>query len=260
MTRFVSIASSKGGSGKTTAALNLGVALVNMGKQVVVIDTNLHAPHIGVHLGSVTPPSTLNQVLKGEKQLGKATFRHPSGLAVVPASISYIDAREADASRLKDTIRSLEGHAEIVLIDTSAGLGDVARAAIGSADETIIVTTPELPAIADALRTIKLAQENGVTVLGVILNRVKGDSLEVAKENVEQLLDKPVIAVIPEDNHVRKSLRMRHPVVYTHPNSPASTGFKQLAAHLLGKSYIATLERREKSSMFHYMLKRLGLR
>ena len=63
---------------------------------------------------------------------------------------------------------------------------------------------------------------------------VRGDDLEMATTDVEKLLEKPVISSIPHDENIRKSVKLSHPVVYSHPNSPSSSSFKNLASLLLG--------------------------
>ena len=69
MTRFITLVSGKGGVGKTTTAINLGQALTDMGKKVVVVDANLVTPNIGIHLGVMNPEGTINKFLRKEKDL-----------------------------------------------------------------------------------------------------------------------------------------------------------------------------------------------
>ena len=237
MTKFIAIASGKGGVGKTTTALNLGTALSNFGKDVVVVDANLSTPHLSLHLGSPKLRVTLNDSLIGIVDIKDAAYLHPSGVRIIPSSIALEDSSKINYEALHDALLGLTGATELVLIDTAAGIGDDAKAAIKSADELIVVVTPDMPSIAEAMKTIRIAEEHGVKVIGAVVNRHKGDKFEVSKNNIEALLDKPIIGLIPEDNSVLRSLALKHPVVYTHPDSEASIGFKKLAAKLMGQNY-----------------------
>jgi len=241
MTKFIAIASGKGGVGKTTTALNLGTALSNFGKDVVIVDANLSTPNISLHLGSPKLGATLNDSMRGRIDIKDAVYLHPSGVRVIPSSISMDDMEGVNHNSMHETLLGLVGATELVLLDTAGGIGEETRAAIRSADEVIVVVNPEMLSVADAMKTIKISEDRGIKVSGVVINRVKGDKFEISKKNIEALLDKPVIGMIPEDNSVLRSLALKHPVVYTHPDSSASIGFKKLAAKIMGQEYVEKL-------------------
>lgn len=243
MTKFIAVASGKGGVGKTTTALNLGTALSNFGKDVVIVDANLSTPHISLHLGSPKLSVTLNDSLKGNVDIRNAAYLHPSGIRIIPSSIALEDSGEVNHDLLHDTLLGLVGATELVILDTPGGIGKDTIAALKAADEVIVVVTPDMLSIAEALKTIRLAEDNGKTVIGAVLNRFKGDKFEVSAKNIEALLNKPIMGIIPEDNAVSRSLALKHPVVYTHPDSAASLGFKKLAARLMGQDYGHSLSR-----------------
>jgi septum site-determining protein MinD len=258
MTKFIVIASSKGGVGKTTTAINLGTALTTFGRDVIVVDCNLSTPNLALYLGAPTVPITLHDVLTKNKKITDALYRHSHGLKIIPASQSVKDRKKIDYNKLNNLIQSLSGMAEFVIIDTAAGLKDEAVSAMKMGDEILVVSTPELPAVSDALRTINMAKEHGKKVSGIILTRVYDDELELKKEDVEAMLETPVIAMIPEDETMREAVQMKNPVTYTHPNAPSSQGYKQLAANLLGEKYVESVEKED--TFMDYMLKRLGMK
>jgi len=256
MTKFIVIASSKGGVGKTTTALNLGTALTSFDREVIVVDANLSTPNVSLYLGAPNIPVTLHDVLHKDKKITDALYVHNHGLKVIPAGQAV--RKKIDFEKLKERIRSLSGLAEYVIIDSAAGLNDEALGAIKTGDEIIIVSTPELPAVSDALRTIRTAKEEGKEVRGVILTRVYEDELDLSKQDVEAILEVPVIGIIPEDDSMREAVKMNTPVTYTHPNSPSARGYKEVASKLLGEKYVDSIEKND--TMFDYMLKRLGLK
>ena len=237
MTKFIAVSSGKGGVGKTTTAINLGTAISLFGRQVVVLDSNFATPNINIHLGAPVVPVTLNDVLRGDKHITQAVYEHDSGLRIIPANISLDSFNKKDMKRLKDVILDLESFYDYVIIDTAAGLNDDALVSLKAADEVLIVTNPELPAVTDALKTIKTAVKHKATVIGVVVSKVRDDHYELSFNNIESILEYPVIGVIPHDNTVREALYFKHPLIYTHPKSPASVAYKKLAATILGEPY-----------------------
>jgi septum site-determining protein MinD len=142
-------------------------------------------------------------------------------------------------------------------MDCGAGLSKDVLSVMKFADEVLIVTNPELSAVTNALKTIKMAEENNKTVLGVILNRAKNND-NISIENVEALLEKPIIGVIPETDYMRKALKAKHPLVYYYPRSGPAKAFKRTAAWLAGEDYQDFEE--EKKGFFGYILQKLGLK
>ena len=127
--------------------------------------------------------------------------------------------------------------ADIVIVDSAAGLGNEAMGAVSMADEIIIVTNPEMPAITDALKTAKLAEEMGKPILGVIITKVRKDEIELQPETVREMLDAPILGMVPYDLHVSHSLNLRNAVVHTHPKSPSARAYKEIAARIINVPY-----------------------
>ncbi|MDD5254160.1 MAG: cell division ATPase MinD [Candidatus Nanoarchaeia archaeon] len=250
MTRFIGIISGKGGVGKTTTSINLGAALTYFGKNTVVIDANLTTPNIGIHLGVPIVPINLNHVLQGKNTMNEAMYEHPCGTKIIPASISLYDLKKTNPDNLKKHIRSLDNKSDIVLVDCAAGLGREALMALDAVDELLIVTNPELPAITDALKTIKLAEEMKKDIIGVILTKTKENNLDVSINNVQAILEKPVISSIPDSKAVREALTLKDAVVFTHPKSEPAVNYKKLASNLIGKNYEEEMPRGFFSKLF----------
>src|SRR3989344_1403655 len=174
MTRVYAIISGKGGVGKTTSTINLGVSLNQLGEQVIIVDGNLTTSNIGIHLGAPIVPITLNHVLSGQAKIEDAIYEHESGTKIIPASLSLKETTDIDYNKLSEISKKLKKITDHVLIDAAAGLGEEAKATIAAADEIIIITNPEMSAVTDALKTIKLAEEMNKIIKGVIINRYRG--------------------------------------------------------------------------------------
>jgi septum site-determining protein MinD len=237
MTRLIVLTSGKGGVGKTTLSSNLAAALTDFGENVIVMDTNLTTPNLGIHLGMHLTPNTLHDVLKGYSRLKDAIYPHPYGFKVIPAGLGLNDLKGVDVGRLPEISLNLIGKADYVIMDSAAGLGREAISALSASDETIIITNPDLPSVTDALKIISIAKESNVKIIGAVINRVKGHSFELARDDVGNFLKVPIIAEIPEDPNIALSIAAKKPLVEISPNSPAAIEIKKLAAKLSGRKY-----------------------
>lgn len=237
MTKFICIASGKGGVGKTTAVVNIGTALSRFGYNTVIIDANISTPNLSLHLNLPKTGKTLHDVLKDKADVFEAMYSQSSGIKVMPGSLSLWGLKSINKYRMDYVLSKIKGTCDVALLDCSSGVGEDATSAISSADEMFIVTNPSLPALTDALKTIELARSVGTFPKGVILNMQKDKKYELSKSNVEEFLGLPVIEAIPEDDAVRKSLNKRQSVIDLYPNNKASIAFMKAAAKMMGEEY-----------------------
>ncbi|MFC1691357.1 AAA family ATPase [Nanoarchaeota archaeon] len=237
MTKFIAVASTKGGCGKTTVALNLATTLVNMGRQVVLLEANFSNPSIAVHLGSPKLPKTLNDAMHRREHITKTAYLHGSGLKIIPSNLAVEEFKGLKpkdiSSRLEDSISALHGTSDFVIIDTAPGLDAVTQTVLRSSANLLVVTEPEMPSVLGALRTIKTADELGCKINGVVVNKLRLDNSDMPKENIEAILENPVLCSIPDDSLARRALALKHPLVFTHANSTSASAFRNLAEKLL---------------------------
>ncbi len=256
MSKVIVITSGKGGVGKTTTSINLGAAINYFGENVLVVDGNLSTPNIGIHLNSPEVPISLNHVLLKKADVFEAVYEHESGMKIVLSSLSIKELKKMKLGKIKDFKKDFKKISNYIIVDSAAGLGKEAISTIDFADELIIVTNPEIPAITDALKTIKLAEQMKKPVLGVIITRVRKDNVEMSPETVKEMLESPILGMIPEDISIRKSLNLKDAVVYAFPKSKSSRAYKEIAAKLLDIEYDSNQDRER---IFERLFKKLGL-
>ncbi|NMA44778.1 MAG: AAA family ATPase [Candidatus Diapherotrites archaeon] len=236
MARVITIASGKGGTGKTTITANLGVALSKLGKKVLLIDADVAMANLSLILGMQSSPITLHDVLLGEAQVFDAIYDGPEGVQFIPSGLSLDNYKRVDSERMASIISQLNEKYDFILLDAAAGIEKNVLSALSASQETLLVTMPTSPAIADALKTKIVAQRLNSKVIGVVVNFVMNEKGEISRQEISGILELPVFGLVPFDAEVRKSFMQQKiaPVIIRKPDSPASVEIQKIASRLTG--------------------------
>ena len=237
MARVIGIFSCKGGVGKTTTTVNVATFLAKkFGGNVAVVDANLSAPNLSLHLGILTPPIPIHDVLAGRVPIEQSIYKCNGGLDAVLGSVAFDE--EVHLVDLRTTIAPLKRKYKVIFLDSSPGYGPEVVSAMRACNEILVVTNPEIPTIASTLRTFKMAERFKIPIRGVVLNRVEGKRFEIPVSEVRKRLSWPVVATVPYDEKVRESLTVGVPVARYAPKTSAAKELNRLAewvhANLLG--------------------------
>ncbi|MGE4375167.1 MAG: cell division ATPase MinD [Methanoculleus sp.] len=238
MVKVYTIASGKGGTGKTTVTANLGAMLACYGKKTCILDADVGMANLGLILGLDELPVTLHEVLAGKARVRDATYEGPFGVKVVPSGLSLQGFQQSNPDRLKDVMTDLVSEFDILILDAPAGISRDGVIPLTLADGVILVVNPEISSIVDSLKTKILTETVGGHIEGAIINRVATSGNEFNTAQMEKLLGTRVIGVIPEDPNVRRASAGRTPVVVKYPASSASHAFKHIAADVAGIEYV----------------------
>lgn len=161
-TRIISITSGKGGVGKTNIVANLGYSLRKAGKRVLIFDADLGLGNLDVLLG-LAPEYNLSHVIDGKKKMSEIVVRGPGGIDILPASSGIQALTRLTSDQKKDVFHELNrllSDYDILLIDTAAGISSNVLAFNASANEIMVVVTPEPTSITDAYALIKILSVN----------------------------------------------------------------------------------------------------
>ncbi len=232
---IITIASGKGGVGKTTTTASLAVALAKLNKKVLVIDGDISMANLGILFNMDKKKPSLHEVLSGEcNNVFDAIYKHKTGVYVLPTSLSLDGYKKSDIDLFPDIINEVADNFDYVIIDAPAGLNREMATHLAVADKLLLVVTPEMFSIVDAVRLKESAEMAGTPLLGVVLNRVGRDFGELRKDEIEFLIKGKVLVEIPEDENIRHAALKKMTVLEYKNNSPASIAYLKLASIISG--------------------------
>jgi len=246
--RVLALASGKGGVGKTNVAVNLAIGLSAAGRRVLLVDADIGLANVDLVLGR-RPRGHLGHVLAGRVPLEAVVQEGPAGIHWVPGAAHLPEAADLDeASRrtLLAGLAALEQEHDYLILDLPAGIGRSVVPFVRQADELVLVTTPEPPAILDAYTLLKATvadPHDGPSSVGLIVNMVghRRDALRVHERlaaTAKQFLKREIalLGYVFCDGHVGRAVQKQQPLALAYPHSQAAWCLKQIAGVLLNGS------------------------
>lgn len=251
MTRYIVVASGKGGVGKTTLAANIAVALARLGKNVAVLDADVVMANLEIIMGIRNPPVALIDTLSGRLSIEDVLYEGPEGVKVIPAGITLDGFNERNMEELKTALKEIPHEIDILVIDAPAGRD--ASMVMDEGQEVLIVTLPTVSSVSDALKMKILAERMGAKIIGVIMNRVEGKPRELSIDEIENTLDANVISIVVESEEVKDALAYEVPFVTRFPKANVSKEVLRLSSSLIGREIVI-----EEEGLFERIKNRLG--
>jgi len=263
-TRIIAISSGKGGVGKTNISINLALAWSQLGKKVIVMDADLGLANVNVVLG-IIPKYNLYHLIRRQKKMRDIILDTSYGIQIVAGASGFSKIANLSDEERETFVEELSElqNADIVIIDTSAGVSNNVLSFIRAADECLIVTTPEPTAITDAYGIIKIIAtevDNMNLGLKLIVNRVHSvtEGKRVAERVVNiagQFLNLKVdyLGYVYDDPVVSNAVLRQRPFLISDPTSKASICVKHIAGRL------EKVEYREGGGFGQFIRKLVGL-
>ncbi|NLI92209.1 MAG: MinD/ParA family protein [Peptococcaceae bacterium] len=242
--RVIAVSSGKGGVGKTSLVVNMALALAEYNYRVIVLDGDLGLANVDVAFG-ITPRYSIRHLLSGEKRVEDVLYPVDRGIKVLPGASGVIELANLDRGQLKNVLVNfgrLEKMADILLIDTGAGLGHTVLNFICASDDVIVVMTPEPPSMTDAYGLLKSIKSQSEKVnVNVVVNRVRNESeAEQAFERLQYAVSKflgmplNLLGWIYDDPLVGRSVMEQKPLALSNPQSHAYKCVQWIAANVAG--------------------------
>ncbi|RME34723.1 MAG: MinD/ParA family protein [Gammaproteobacteria bacterium] len=240
LTRVIAVSGGKGGVGKTSVSVNLGIALAGLGRRVVLLDADLGLANVDIMLG-LRPQHNLAEVMDGQVELpeilvetGFERFRVVPGASGIQKMAALSPAEHAG---LVYAFSELGNDTDILIVDTAAGISDSTISFCAAAHEVLIVLCNDPASLTDAYALIKiLSQERGCHRFRVLTNMVHSAAegrqlynklVAVADRYLDVTLDH--VGTIPRDLNMQRAVRRQQPLPRAYPGSPATAAFKKLA-------------------------------
>lgn len=244
--RIIAVSSGKGGVGKTNFTVNLALYLHRKGSRVIILDADLGLANIEILLG-IAPKHSLLDVLAGKAPIEEViTYTH-GGLGFISGGSGLIEMANISERMLRATVEQLEilDHlADIVLIDTGAGISHSVMKFVLAAGECFVVCTPEPTSITDSYSLIKAIKDKGKTQpipdLKMVINGA--DSKEEGSSifrNLQQVAGKFLdvelthLGTLPHDPNLRKAVRNQKPCILSFPNTAFSREIENVGNSVL---------------------------
>lgn len=237
--QVIAVTGGKGGVGKTSVSINLGIALADRGRRVVLLDADLGLANVDVLLG-LSPKRNLADVLSGECTLAEIMLDGPGHIRIIPASSgtqSMVSLGAREHAGLIHAFSDIADSMDVLIIDTAAGISDSVTSFVRAAQECLVVVCDEPSSITDAYALMKLLnRDHGMSRFRVLANMVRAPNegpllFNKLSQVCERFLDVTLYHVgdIPYDDMVRKCIQRQRPVMIGAARSRAAQAFRDLA-------------------------------
>lgn len=241
--RVITVTSGKGGVGKTNFTVNLALALAKLGKKVLIIDADFGMGNVDLVLGCSAPYNILH-LLEGGLSLSDITIEGPLGIKFIAGGSGIhklTNLTNSQLSYITNQLALLDSWAEIILIDTGAGINQNVMNFVIAADEVIIITTPEPTAITDAYAMMKtFVHHRGTGMLRLVVNRVV--EVDEGKAAANKLMSVALnfldlsltnLGTVFEDSNLIRAVKKQIPLLLAFPNTMSAHCIEKIAIHLL---------------------------
>ncbi len=244
--RVITVTSGKGGVGKTSIAVNLAIQMQRLGKRVIILDADFGLANIEVMLG-IRPQYNLADLMFRGKNLSEIITKGPEEIGFISGGSGIQELARMSKEQvmyLTQKLVELDSMADVIIVDTGAGIADNVLEFVTASSEVILVATPEPTSITDAYALLKaLNRRAGFsrehTSIKMISNRVgsetEGRSLY---EKMSVVVDKflniqpEFLGIIPQDDMISKAVMVQKPITMAYPGSPAAKAMQTIAEKL----------------------------
>lgn len=271
LSRVITVTSGKGGVGKSNTAINLAIQFRKMGKRVIILDADFGLANIEVMFGAVPKHNLYDLIYQGKNIRDIITWG--------PMEVGFISggsgiAGMANLSRdyltyIIKNLAELDAIADIIIIDTGAGISDAVLEFLVASGEILLVTTPEPTSITDSYSLLKALYRHprfkeADTKVKMIANRVERDAEGQALYNklnavVMRYLKIPMtyLGSVPQDTQLYKAMMQQSPVSLQNPTAKSSLAYETIAARLLDKNEELRQPKRGMAAFFSHMISRM---
>ena len=268
LARVITVTSGKGGVGKSNTSINLAIQFRKMGKGVIILDADFGLANIEIMFGTV-PKHNLCDLIYQKKNIKEIITWGPMEVGFISGGSGIAGMSNLSREYLKYIVQNLvqlDALADIIIVDTGAGISDAVLEFLVASGEILLVTTPEPTSITDSYSLLKALYrhprfDENVTKVKMIANRVSRESegqILFRKLNavVERYLKIPMfyLGSVPEDAQLSRAVMQQVPVSLQNPGARSTAAYERIAAKLLDKEEADRQPKRGMAAFFSHII------
>ncbi len=266
--RVITVTSGKGGVGKSNTAINLAIQFRKMGKRVIILDADFGLANIEIMFGAVPKHNLCDLIYQG-KSIKEIITWGPMDVGFISGGSGIAGMSNLSRDYLNYIIHNLvqlDSLADIIIVDTGAGISDAVLEFLVASGEILLITTPEPTSITDSYSLLKALSRHPryqpeSTTIKMIANRVSREEEGQILFNklsavVTRYLKIPFIFLgsVPQDEKLQRAVMQQTPVSIQNPNAKASLAYENIAMKLMDKEAVTTHQKRGMAAFFSHII------
>lgn len=268
LSRVITVTSGKGGVGKSNTAINLAVQFKKMGQRVIILDADFGLANIEIMFGAVPKHNLCDLIYQG-KNIREIITWGPMDIGFISGGSGIAGMSNLSRDYLNYIIQNLvelDEMADIIIVDTGAGISDAVLEFLVASGEILLVTTPEPTSITDSYSLLKALNRHSryskeESQIKVIANKVADeaegrDLFEKLDAVVARYLKIPIIylGMVPQDVQLAKAVMQQMPISIQNANSKSAVAYERLAAKLMNKELSGNVTKRGMAAFFAHII------
>ena len=266
--RVITVTSGKGGVGKSNTAINLAIQFRKMGQRVIILDADFGLANIEIMFGTVPKHNFCDLIYQG-KNIKEIITWGPMEVGFISGGSGIAGLSNLSREYLTYIIQSLaelDASADIVIVDTGAGISDAVLEFLVASGEILVVTTPEPTSITDSYSLLKALKRHPrfsekASQVKVIANKVDSQNEGQALFNklnavVSRYLKLPItyLGAVPQDNQLSKAVMQQMPVSIQAPTAKSALAYEAIAAKLMNRELNKNMVKRGMAAFFSHIV------
>ncbi len=267
--RVITVTSGKGGVGKSSISVNLAIQLSRLGKRVVILDADFGLANVEVMLG-IRPTYTLADLMFKGKSIQDIITVGPGDIGFISGGSGIRELTNLTGDQVRSLVHmlnALDEFADVIIIDTGAGISDIVLELVAFSTEILLVATPEPTSITDAYALMKtlrrredfIPKDASIKMIGnrTVSEEQGWELYQKLKVVVDKFLGIQLeyLGMIPQDDHIQKAVMKQQPLSLTYPNAPSARAIMELALILENLQETETGKRKGIKEIFANLLK-----
>lgn len=268
LARVITVTSGKGGVGKSNTSINLAIQFRKMGKRVIILDADFGLANIEIMFGAVPKHNLCDLIYQGKRITDIITWG-PMEVGFISGGSGIAGMSNLNRDYLNYIIQNLsqlDTIADIIIVDTGAGISDAVLEFLVASGEILLVTTPEPTSITDSYSLLKALNRHpryfsATTSVKVIANKVTDETEAKAlfsklEAVVVRYLRVPItyLGMVPQDQQLARAVMQQMPVSLENPRARSTLAYEALAAKLMNKELNMNLTKRGMAAFFSHII------